>query len=99
PCPVGWTFVGSAIADSGPYQATGRSLLLLELDVDDVFGLLAVGAAVGRGRGPRAGAGARPRAGAGRGARGRVEMLGHGLAGPLEFVDGPVDRRGVLALL
>ena len=39
-----------------------------------------------------------PAAGAGRGAGG-VEVLGHRLAGPLEVLDRPVDRGGVVALL
>src|SRR3954470_8291836 len=91
-------FVGSAIADL-PERSTKGSLLLLELDVDDVFRLRAVGAAVGRGFGAWTRAGAGPRSGARRGARGRVEVLGHRLAGPLELVDGTIDRPGVFSLL
>src|SRR5271157_5731113 len=76
-----------------------RSLFLLELDVDDVFGLLRAIAAVGRCGGSWSGSVAGPSAGAGAGSTGRVEMLGHRLAGAGKLVHGPVDRRDVVRLL
>src|SRR5271157_2435492 len=79
---------------------TGRqSLFLLELDVDDVFGLLGAVAAVGRCGGSWSNSGAGTGGGAGAGSTGRVEMLGHRLAGSGKLVHGPVDRRHVVRLL
>src|SRR5271157_2852895 len=70
-----------------------RSLFLLELDVDDVFGLLGAIAAVGRCGGSWSGSVAGPSAGSGSGSgsgsTGRVEMLGHRLAGAGKLVHGP----------
>src|SRR5208337_1537827 len=74
-----------------------RSLFLLELDIDDVFGLLGSVAAVGRCRGSWSGSGTS--AGAGAGSTGRVEMLGHRLAGAGKLVHGPVDRCDVVRFL
>src|SRR5271157_4635534 len=76
-----------------------RSLFLLELDIDDVFGLLGSVAAVGRCRGSWSGSGAGTSAGAGAGSTGRVEMLGHRLAGAGKLVHGPVDRCDVVRFL
>src|SRR5262245_28637166 len=87
---------GGASVPRPPVEGVVASLLLFELDVDDVVGLPGL-AAVGRWAG-----GAFALSGGGAGARrrgGGIEVLGHRLAGALQVLDRLVDRGRVVPLL